>query len=351
MKIFSDLHHNALYYSLQLLFEKRLGWELYRPIGEEWFDRGYWKVAEPYGNYPGTVTQFLGIRGETYMPEDGSPPLNEVKAVKDGYWSIKAPGKDQKAVTLEQFKSTKFDIIIASIPQHLEPYTRLIKEYQPTAKLIYQIGNDFGPIDFKLAKNIMSSTLPVEVPKGVNVVFYHQEFDLDTFKYVPSVDGKGVYSFVHLLSKRPEDYEIYKKLKKALPEFEFKSFGTACDDGPVNGWENVAKKMQKSAFGFHLKAGGDGFGHIIHNWFAVGRPPIIRSSQYRDKLAGQLMEDGKTCIDMDGRSLKENIKRIRRFAEPELHREVCRNAYDRFRSVVNFDKEQKEIEAFLERLT
>ena len=350
LRCFADLHHNALYYSLQLLFEKRLGGTLMRPIGEEWFEEGYFHIAKPYNDYPGTITQFLGIRDEVYMPEDGSPPLNEIKEKTSGYYLVKAPGKDQKAVTLEQFKNTKFDIIIASIPQHLEPYTKLIKEYQPNAKLIYQIGNDFGPINFKLAKNIMSSTMPERVPKGVNVVFYHQEFSLDTFKYVPPVGGKGIYSFVHLLSKRPEDYELYKELKEALSEFEFRSYGTACDDGPVNGWENVAKKMHESAFGFHLKTGGDGFGHIIHNWFAVGRPPIIRGSQYRDKLAGQLMEDGKTCIDLDKGDFERNVELIRQLAKPDFHRGMCQDTYKRFRNVVNFDQEQKGIEVFLGRL-
>lgn len=341
MKIFSDLHHGALYYSLQLLFEGRLSFRLYRPIGKAWFDSGYWKIAEPYENNLGTVAQFL----EDCVPADGSRPLNRVKQDTGGYYLVKAP-KDHKAVTLEQFKEIKFDIVIASIPQHLAPYTELIKKYQPEAKLIYQIGNHFGPVDFSLAKNVMASTAPFS--NGVNAVFYHQEFNLDTFCYKPPLNDRKIYSFVHCLGGK--DYEDYKEYKKALLGFEFKSFGAGCDDGAVSGWEHVAEKMHQSMFGFHLKSGGDGFGHIIHNWFACGRPPIVRMSQYKDKLAGELMIDGKTCLDLDGRTLGENVERIKYYSQPEEHKRLCQQAYDRFCEVVDFDREEQELRRFIENL-
>jgi len=64
MKVFAELHHQSLFTSLQFLFEKRLGYQLFRPIGEKWFREGYWKICEPYGNDIRTITQYLGIRDE-----------------------------------------------------------------------------------------------------------------------------------------------------------------------------------------------------------------------------------------------------------------------------------------------
>ena len=44
MRVFADYHHSALYESLRLLFEERLDWKLYKPIGTEWYANGYWKL-------------------------------------------------------------------------------------------------------------------------------------------------------------------------------------------------------------------------------------------------------------------------------------------------------------------
>ena len=112
MNIFCDLHQDGLYNSLIMLFDKRLGHNLFRPIGESWFTEGYWKLAEPYGNSSDTITQYLGIR-DNYQPVDGTRPLNEVTKV-DNYYTIKGDPYNHKAITLEQFKNMDIDIMIAS---------------------------------------------------------------------------------------------------------------------------------------------------------------------------------------------------------------------------------------------
>jgi len=55
VRVLADYHHGALYYSFHLLFEERLGFELYRPIGYEWFKRGFWK----YSRNPQVIRQYL----------------------------------------------------------------------------------------------------------------------------------------------------------------------------------------------------------------------------------------------------------------------------------------------------
>lgn len=335
MKVLADMHHEALWHSFELLFEKRLGWQLFRPIGIEWFNQGFWKGASDYNNNLGTIGQYLGLRGK-------EPDKNGVAEV-DG----------TNGLTLEGFKTMDIDILVASIPTHVKTFSDLIKKYKPNAKLIYQVGNHFGAVDFSLVKNLMSSTMPENVPSGVNKVFYHQEFDLNIFKYEPPKESKTIRSFVHTLSTAPHfqnDWRDFLELEKRLPEFKFEAYGAGCRDGCIGGEQEIARLMADSLFGFHLKAGGDGYGHTVHNWFACGRPVIVRRSQYRDKLAGQLMIDGLTCIDLDNDGIEENVKRIKLFSEPEKYNKLCQNAYDQFKKVVDFDNEFIKIKKFLENL-
>ncbi|MEK6881264.1 MAG: hypothetical protein AABY22_16705, partial [Nanoarchaeota archaeon] len=158
MKVFTDFHHGDLYYSFQLLFEKRLGWELYRPIGTDWQSEGFWKIADPYGDNSDTIMQFLGI-SPGWKPKDQTPPLNDV-SYKEGdvYQLFEYPhGTRHKAITLETFKEMDIDIVIASIPAHFAPFQRLIDLYKPKAKLICHFGNILWNVtDHPEVKNIMA---------------------------------------------------------------------------------------------------------------------------------------------------------------------------------------------------
>ena len=117
INVLSDLHNGSLYNSLHLLFENRLGWNLYRPIGEDWFTNGYWKIAETYGNWPETITQFLGINNQPYDPYKN---LNGRLVERDGIYHIFSPegNFEHKAITFDTFKNMKFDYIVASHTLH-----------------------------------------------------------------------------------------------------------------------------------------------------------------------------------------------------------------------------------------
>lgn len=340
MKVFTDYHHDDLLYSLHLLLEKRLGWKLYRPIGLDWFNEGYWKVAEPYDNHPGTVAQYLVVGS---IPENGTKPLNTNPKYADG--------KPHRLVTLDRFKEMQFDIVIASYLPHIEVFRKLIQKYQPKAKLIHQMGNDWSKwVDFGMVKNLLSSTAKFKTPTGVNAVFYHQEFDTKVFKYKPWKGKKKICSFTNALKDYKADRRLFLRYKDYMDDFEWKSYGSSNTDGIVFGHKNIAKEMHDSMFGWHLKTGGDGFGHIIHNWFACGRPVICKKQHYKGKLAGELMIDGRTCIFIDNLTRKDGSKKIRRYMDREKHEKLCRNAYRRFKSKVDFDEEEQKIRKFLENL-
>lgn len=127
-------------------------------------------------------------------------------------------------------------------------------------------------------------------------------------------------------------------------------YGILGHDGIIGTDKGVAKAIQDSTFVWHLKAQGDGFGHVIHNAFACGRPPIVRKSYYQNELAGALMEDTTTCIDLEARTPNENVEMIKALSEPETHKRMSKNTYNRFKECVDFDFEYKEIIKFLARL-
>ena len=146
------------------------------------------------------------------------------------------------------------------------------------------------------------------------------------------------------------DSYLWPKYKAELKEFDWKMFGILGEDGIIGTVKEIAEEMQDSTFIWHVKFGGDGYGHVIHNAFASGRPLITRASYYKDCLAGPLLEDGITCIDLDKHSFEESIKMIRKFSQFDEHKKMCENVYKKFQNIVNFDTEFKYIKKFLNNL-
>lgn len=344
MKVFTDLHHGDLYYSLHLLFEERLGWELYRPIGWDWFDQGFWKIGDPYPNPRDTAGQYLEItmRGvELFNNANGIPDRG------DGTFYIHEPFHDytQKAITLEQFKDMDIDLIIPSFPTHSEPYERLRNLYHPRARLLAQIGNI---PQYTHLKYVLHS-VPYRSKPGQRTLYYHQEIDSKFFYYQdPMVDEpvKKIYSFVNCLPYR----DIYESYKRELSPIEMKSFGGGCPDGAVNGAKGVSAAMRQANMGWHLKF-NNGMGHNTLGWYASGRPVIMRSQDFANYPLPDvkaLMQHGVTCIDLDRAGINDNLNLIRECLAPERSLQMCCAAYQRFQEVVNYDIEAIAIKDFIE---
>ena len=317
--VFADLHHSDLYESFRLLFEKRLGWQLFRPIGMDWFYQGYWKIAEPYGNHPDTVKQFLGLDNG---PWDCYKNLNGNYKLDDGIYYVWDPVHEvhQKAITLEKFKELPVDIVISSIPSYYYSFEKLIQDHKPKAKHIAHMGNNFWNTD---VKNVMCSMTTFTPANHKNVVFYHQEFDLNTFVYSPVVNYQYITSFVNLLPRS----DLYNHYSYHLPEFNFLACGMGCPDGTITGLQKIARLMRNSTFGWHVKPGGDGYGHIWHNWYACGRPIITDFNDYRGKMGGLLFEDGVTGIDIGNCSIEAGVAKIRFYSKPWNYEKMSKKAY------------------------
>lgn len=347
MRVLADFHHSSLLRSLVLLFEDQLGMELYRPIGMEWFEQGYWAIND----LADTAKQYLDL-DQAYKPSDGTPPLNMVAAGNEveGIYMVVDPGgrSAHKAATLNYFINHTFDYVIASIPAHVELFRDLIAKYQPNAKLIIQMGNNWHVENYR-GYNILASIAPQHAP-DINVMYYHQEFDLEVFSPTVCLPTKKIYSFVNVIENSGVGWHDYQQLKALMPDYEFRAYGGQCPDGSTTGAHDTADKMNESQFIFHVKPGGDGFGHVIHNAYALGRPLITRPSHYKGQLAEQLLVPG-TFIDLDRYGPNEVVNIIKEYTSaPDELRRMGQRASDRFREVVNYYQEAVDIANWLERL-
>ena len=202
MKILADFHHDGLYNSLHRLFEKRFGYELYQPIGFDWYRKDFWKYSEKYP----TVKQYLDIPNEANYLDDHY----EIYEKRHDY--------TRKALTFQQFLEKDIDVIIASVNQHEEPYSKLIKEHKPNAKLIRQVGNVHDNVNYDICKNVMISASPRSIPQDVTAIFYHQEFDLNLFTYEEIYNNKNITSLMNCVPDSV-DIPIYRKYKEELSEY------------------------------------------------------------------------------------------------------------------------------------
>lgn len=338
MKVLADFHHHDLWESLELLCE-RLGWTLYRPMGMEWFHEAYWNFERQW--HGDTVArQYLEP-----LPSD-----TNVRADKSH------PGREIKLLTLAEARDLRPDIVIASVAHNHEGLHRFAKEVG--ARFGLQIGNvRFSAIDmtedrWDLAEFGLVSTLLPETPPKPHVV-YHQEFSLEAFRHEPPVlhDRPVVSSFVNCFAENPQAYATFREVADLAADIDWKVYGSygAC---PVDEYaavdiarcDLVGHYMRASDIAWHTKQWSDGFGHVVHNWAAVGRPLVGFESYYHNQLAGPLWVEGVTSIDITGRSA-DDIRGIVRSLDYDTRCRMSEAMANRFREIVNYDEEEQAIRA------
>lgn len=327
---------------MHLLFEKRLGGTLMRPIGHEWYKRGFWR----YSTNPDTVKQYLDVPPEGAFGTQFFLPSSE----EDGLYLIPdiegTKAYLHRAITFERFLKTDFDFIIASVYSHERSYYELNKRFKPDAVRIRQFGNPMEACNFRLCRNLLNSTKN-PVPPDINHVHYHPEFSFEDYYYTPPETHKVIKNFVNCFPSMV-DAPLWDHYGRAMSDFTWKMHGIQGRDGLLLA-KDVPKAMREASFIWQVKAQGDGYGFVIHNAYASGRPCIVKKHYYRGQTAEALLEDSVTCIDLDRGTIPENVEKIRHFSEPERHAEMCENAYNRFKEVVDFDKECMQIKNFLAR--
>uniref|UniRef100_A0A6H1ZC36 Glycosyltransferase n=1 Tax=viral metagenome TaxID=1070528 RepID=A0A6H1ZC36_9ZZZZ len=323
MNVFCDFHHGGMYHAMHLLFVDRLGCNLYRPVGYEWVERDLWHVSE----LKPTQAAYLNPGGEHWRGEDGI-----------WHWRDNGAELQHDCITFEQFWDMPIDLIISTHPAHEEPYQRLL-ELKPGARLIRVCGNT-GEVIHGKAGNVMDSTGYFR-GQAENYIVFHQEFPLEPF--VDMLPPQGVISqYLNFFRNHPS-LAYWEKYRPELPEYQWRMYGHQGDDGFLSPLGRIAASMADTSFVWHIKT--EGYGHIIHNAYAAGRPVITEIGRYRGYTAEALLEDGVTCVDISG-----GADAIRHHGQPDELLKMCENARERFRQVVDFDAEEQEIRAFIERL-
>ena len=307
----------------------------------DWFNEGYWNHERAWHG-DAIARQYLQAWG------DDEPGLRF--DLGHGRW--------QNIVTLEEARDLRPDIVISTLAHNHEGFARFASEVGATFGL--QLGNvRFSPIDmaedrWDLAKfGLVSSILPAPVSKPH--VVYHQEFSLTDFHPEPIVPHSPlrVASFVQCFAENERTYALFTEAADLSPAFDWRVFGAYGSKpldrfaaGNIDHCTDIGPTMREQDIAWHGKQWSDGFGHVIHNWFSVGRPVIGYESYYRDQLAGPLWQEGVTSFDITDKTAHEVgnlLSELQR--EPERIVAMGEAAAARFREVVDYDAEEVAIRA------
>ena len=342
MRVLTDASHHAdLYESLVMLFEDRMGWELYRMTGMEYWDEGLWNWERHMPHGEPVARQNLQGWGSDRDMGDHSERDDTVH-----------PGRVMKMLTLAQARDLKPDIVIASLAENEEGLHRFATEIG--AKFGLQLGNQGTINRYDLADFSLISTTRDGYPWTPYVV-YRQEFSLADFRFeYPPADRTYVGTWVQVLPSDEGEYQRFLRLAADIPEAKMRYHGHvgAVDTfwgGNVSTTKEVAALMRSAGVGYHCKKWSDGYGHVLHNLAAVGKPLVGTASYYEDKLGGPLWVEGVTSWNVQAHPHHETVDFIRRLlVDDELHERMSYAMAARFREIVDFDAEFEQIRTMLE---
>lgn len=332
-----DRHHAGLYRSLQLLFEDRLDVALFTPVGIEWWDEKFWRFGEVFGD-DRLAQQYLVTDGHGWTEVQGGCYVTE---------DVEYPGHDIHGVTLAQAREMDWWGAMATVQENQYGFQRFAE--QQGARYLYQVGNTRQDVQWQLEPLALVSA-EVEIPAGATAVRYLQEFDTTVWRpYGPYLaQPRRIASFVNSLPLMTSEWERLGAVRSKLPEYEVLVHGHHSPDGRVVPNTRIAKVMASCAFGWQDKPTGDGFGHVIFGWAAVGRPLIGTARFYSGQLAEPLWDDGVTSINLDGLSAHEAARRIREVAND--HERWCSMALamqERAAGLIDFHADAERVRGLL----
>jgi hypothetical protein len=310
-----DYHHADLAESLHLTLTDRLDIDLYVPVGDEWWDEEVWSFGRWTWGDDRLARQFLNR--DAVERDDAHPE------------------RLHNVITLSEARNLDWDYVVASVPDNYWGYYDFAQK--AGAKFVIQCGNTNQPIAWELDPLVLNSS---EMPLRGRGVTHHQEFSLDDFRY-SDASSQTIGSFVNCMDRMP-CWPFLDEAMKALPN-DFRIHGIDGPDGNVKPTAEVGNRMRSYGWAWHDKITGDGMGHVIHNWAAVGRPLIGHGRHYEGQMAGPFWEDGVTCIDLDRHSIAELPELMQRLDNVTMGRAIR----ERFDELVDFSAEAHAIRELL----
>lgn len=353
MNILADFHHSDLWWSNHLIFEKALGHKLFRPRGMEWYEKGYYNrqsrdIAKQF-----LVDSMFKVENAAQYPSfKAALPLNAPSGLRASMDAIAGSLHYPyiKTLAFAEFADAKIDAIMATLSDNQEPWAYLRKDLKPKAKLIREEGNVHGWASLHPEyMNVLTSDLPTFQKANVkNKLLYHQRFDTENvFTYSEPTVFDRITCFMPGFRGCPELVAFAER--HDFSGIEFVDYGHHSKRGFLSTKESYAEAMRQTSLVWHVKPGGDGFGHVLHNSFAMGRPVITVLDDYRGSIAFPLLVDDGTCILL-GRDVAANSSKIRAALSQNRIVAMSRAARDRFKAVVNYEAEAVKIAEFLSRL-
>ena len=205
IRVLCDAIHADLWESLRLLFEERLGWEFYRPIGMEWADKGIWRFEQhqPYG--AGVAHQFLDT-WPTDVDDDGFLVRRDTTH----------PGQSIRLVTYEDARDQRWDLVLATLAENEQGWWQFAQEVG--AHYGIQVGNQGAANLWPLAEfGLLSVTTPGLKPWKPHV-YYRQEFDTGLF----FPDGGRLAVADHVMNRvqctsQTPDHDRWRRMVVAVP--------------------------------------------------------------------------------------------------------------------------------------
>lgn len=356
MRILADSHHSGLCRSLVLLLQHRLGHELYFPSGEftEWSNAktlGLWLTPNMAGN-GGVPEQHLNEAGEL-----------------------------RNVIGMEQFMEMDWDAVIISRPESEPLFRELLAKHQKgdRIKRIGQAGNEGTLFDWSWVPNFLSSDYLsfVRAPKELNKLHYMQEVghQFQPREFTPLTEGdlRTVNTFINCLDSFTDwrwshdiglcphcdsiplyqtptiaVAEIWKGMKSALPEHQFRDYGINNSLGMRSERELPSLYLSGAlTWGFKTY---DGFGHSLAQAVSMGRLVLVPRRFHRYRTANQFLINNLTCLEADW-TAASCIEVIRWFTDSldraNAYSEACFKAA---RGLFNWKFESDRVRDFLEKL-
>lgn len=336
--VISDYHHCGLFQSLMFLFEKRLGYELCRPIGWDWWEN--MKLRNPEDRDGRLSFMSSMLKTDSYL----------VATDPDKIKTCTVPMGRTITLTEARRRAKEIRFVISSQHDSQKGLAKFVSEICPHAALIRQCGNPDEHVWF--TNHVLSSDLQTYEKanrEGKHAILYHQEFPkCYSFRPLPNYYGfPKIKQYINWAHQDEKNRAWYLWFKEAAESIGFKCFehGKGGEDGEFDYHSEIAETMNDSDFTLSHKW-WDGYAMMVHNSYACGVPVICYQSDYKDKLAGRLMTDMETAVFIVG-DKEEMRNKLKEVATPPKRLDMRMMAYKRFHQIVNFDNEAEAIKKWL----